>query len=341
MSNFALMIYRIITTIFFVCVYCSSSIYAQSAIELFDGASVNVPSNSNGTKYINFTIRNVIFSDSTSNECKLDYDVVVSSIGQKTKIGEYENPLFVQDYFFGWREENSNVQSRFLDKTEIAKNDSIVNHQSTKLYNNDHRRKIIYYKNTPLFIIPHYDGSVYAEKARLERERIYLAEKAHRDSIANAVAQEQRKYAERQQMLLTPEYYTNWIGATFFTISSIENDLDVRPIRIINETNFYEFESCFVGMRANEKGVITQMTFRLYGDVAEDFLQKALDYGYKVSGKGTNVNVRTNSGKLLPDLYDTKVIQYSKATNNGKVLLEVANSPRYAGEYEIAIFRAR
>lgn len=204
------MINRVITTIFYLCVYCFS-IYAQSAIELFEGASVTVPSNSNGNKYVNFTIRNVNCSDSTSNECKIDYDIVIYSVGQKTKIGQLVNPLFVRDYFFGYREDNSNVQHRFLDNTEIAKNDSLINHQSARLYNNDNRRKIIYYKDTPLFIIPHYDGSIYAEKARLERERIYLANKARQDSIFNAMV-EQSMRLPNVKINLLPKNMINFLG---------------------------------------------------------------------------------------------------------------------------------
>jgi|GEM_PF-5224298 len=204
------MINRIITIFLFIWVFCSN-IYAQTAIELFDGASITIPSNSNGTKYVNFTVKNVNFSDSTSNECKLDYDIVISSVGQKTKIGQFENPFHTQDYFFGYREENSNVISRFIDNVEIGKNDSIINHQSTKLYHNDHRKKIIYYKNNPLFLIPHYDGSVYAEKVRLENEKIYRENKARQDSIFNAMAESSMRKPDVRLNLL-PKNMINYIG---------------------------------------------------------------------------------------------------------------------------------
>ena len=133
---------------------------------------------------------------------------------------------------------------------------------------------------------------------------------------------------------------TGW-GASFFTIPTVEKEFDVTPAQILDLTFFYDFGDCFVGMESNEKGVVVQMTLRLFADKATDFIQKAVDYGYKYVAKGKNVNVRSNTGKLLPDIYDTKVKQYRKATKNGNVYMEVANSKKYANEYEIAIYRAK
>lgn len=146
---------------------------------------------------------------------------------------------------------------------------------------------------------------------------------------------------EKRVAFLTPEYYTNWLGASFFTIPTVEKEFDVFPVQILDLTFFYDFGDCFVGMESNEKGVVVQMTLRLFADKAIDFIQKAVDYGYEYVAKGKNVNVRSNTSKLLPDVYETKVKQYRKATKNGNVYMEVANSERYAGEYEIAIYRAK
>ncbi len=146
---------------------------------------------------------------------------------------------------------------------------------------------------------------------------------------------------EKRAALLTPEYYTNWIGASFLTIATIEKELEVTPAQILNLTFFYDFGTCFVGMEANEKGVITQMTLCLFGEDADNFVKKALDYGYEKVGTDKNVNIRSNTGKIVPDVYNTNVIQYRKTTKNGKVYLDVANSGRYANEYEIAIYRTK
>lgn len=146
---------------------------------------------------------------------------------------------------------------------------------------------------------------------------------------------------EKRAAFLTPEYYTNWLGASFFTIPTVEKEFDVTPAQILDLTFFYDFGDCFVGMESNEKGVVVQMTLRLYAEKATDFIQKAVDYGYEYVAKGENVNVRSNTGKLLSDVYDTNVKQYRKATKNGNVYMEVANSKKYANEYEIAIYRAK
>lgn len=146
---------------------------------------------------------------------------------------------------------------------------------------------------------------------------------------------------EKRAAFLTPEYYTNWLGASFFIIPTVEKEFDVTPAQILDLTFFYDFGDCFVGMESNEKGVVVQMTLRLFAEKATDFIQKAVDYGYEYVAKGENVNVRSNTGKLLPDVYDTNVKQYRKATKNGNVYMEVANSKKYANEYEIAIYRAK
>lgn len=146
---------------------------------------------------------------------------------------------------------------------------------------------------------------------------------------------------EKRSAVLTPEYYTQFIGASFFTIATIEKEFDVVPVRILDLTFFYDFGDCFVGMEANKEGVVIQMTLRLFSDVAEEFIQKAIDYGYKYVANGKNVNVRSNTGKLLPDVYDTKVKRYRKTTKNGNVYLEISTSEKYANEYEIVIFRTK
>lgn len=156
-----------------------------------------------------------------------------------------------------------------------------------------------------------------------------------------ASAQAPQSAEEKRAALLTPEYYTNWIGASFFTISTIEKELDVTPVQILDLTFFYDFGNCFVGMEANEMGVITQMTLRLFGGEAGEFINKAKEYGYKEIGKGKDLNIRSNTGKILPDVYGSDVTRYCRETKNGKVYIDVANSNSYASEYKIAIYRTK
>lgn len=103
---------------------------------------------------------------------------------------------------------------------------------------------------------------------------------------------------EKRAAFLTPEYYTNWLGASFFTIPTVEKEFDVTPAQILNLTFFYDFGDCFVGMESNEKGVVVQMTLRLFADKATDFIQKAVDYGYKYVAKGETYS-QPATAKLL------------------------------------------
>jgi len=146
---------------------------------------------------------------------------------------------------------------------------------------------------------------------------------------------------EKRVAFLTPEYYTNWLGKSSFTISTVEKEFEVTPMRILDLTFFYDFGSCYVGMESNEKGVIVQITLRLFADKAVDFIQKAIDYGYKHVATSKDANIRTNTSQLLPDIYESKVKRYRKTTQNGNVYLEVSTSSRFANEYNISIYRAK
>ena len=144
---------------------------------------------------------------------------------------------------------------------------------------------------------------------------------------------------EKRTAFLTPPYYTNWIGADFLTISTVEAEFEVTPAQIVGLTFFYDFGDCFVGMEANEQGVVIQLAIRLFGSRATNFIQEAIDYGYELIGNGENLNVRSNTKEILPDVYESNVKVYRKVTNHGNVCLEVANSSKNANEYEIAIYR--
>ena len=146
---------------------------------------------------------------------------------------------------------------------------------------------------------------------------------------------------EKRAAMLTPQYYTNWIGASFLTIPTVESEFEVRPVRIIDLTFFYDFGDCFVGMKSNEEGVVVQMTVRLFSDQAIDFIQKAIDYGYVLVGKGTDINVRSNARDIITDVYESNVKRFRKSTDHGNMYMEVGTSSRSAHEYEIAIFRAK
>lgn len=140
---------------------------------------------------------------------------------------------------------------------------------------------------------------------------------------------------EKRTSILTPPYYTNWIGADFFTIATIEHECEVTPVRIVDLTFFYDFGTCFVGMMANTKGVITQMTLRLFEEKGQEFIQDAMDYGYERIGNGEDLNVRSNGLSI------SNVEQYRKKTEHGSVYLEVSRNPEFVNEYQIAIYRGK
>ena len=145
------------------------------------------------------------------------------------------------------------------------------------------------------------------------------------DSVAVQKSEEPQTITEKRKALLMPEYYTKFLGASFFNIATIEHEFNVAPVRIVGLTFFYDFG-----------GVVVQMNIRLFAEIAEEFIQKAIDYGYKYVGNGTNINTGTNEG-----IYNSTVKRYRKATKNGNVYLEVATSSQYIGEYKIIIFRAK
>ena len=144
---------------------------------------------------------------------------------------------------------------------------------------------------------------------------------------------------EKQKAFLTPAYYTNWIGADFLTIPTIEAEMDVEPMQIIGLIFYYDFSQCIVGMEANEQGVVIGMNFRLFGNDALKFISDAVDYGYVKYEKGKDVVVRANSSELLPNLYTANVTVYRKKTDHGYMMLEVSSSQEYANEYMISIYR--
>ena len=128
--------------------------------------------------------------------------------------------------------------------------------------------------------------------------------------------------------------------ANFLTISTVEAEFDVTPAQIVGLTFFYDFGDCFVGMEANEQGVVIQLAIRLFGAQATGFIQNAIDYGYEIVDIGENVNIRLSNKEVFPEVYESDVKIYRKVTENGNVYLEVANSSKNINEYEIVIYRA-
>jgi len=154
-------------------------------------------------------------------------------------------------------------------------------------------------------------------------------------------------------MIFTPKYYSNFLGADFFTIASIEKEFEVEPVRIDYDRLifFYEFEnvyfnstgSVYVGFHAvDEKGHVVQMDFRLFGEAsAYDFVTSAIDYGFKLYSKGKDILVTSNSRYLLPELTTNSVKVYRKKTAHGYIYIDVGASDSYGQIYYVSIYRMK
>ena len=164
-------------------------------------------------------------------------------------------------------------------------------------------------------------------------------------------AHQSKSELEKRNMLFTPRYYTNFIGASFFTIATIEKEFDVKPVSIEDLVFFYSFDNMeinstgtiYVGFHAiNREGVVAQMDFRLLGaDSAQKFITSAIEYGYKLYSKGKDLLVTPNSKYLLPELTTNSVKVYRKKTDNGYVHIEIGANDSHFQEYYISISRAR
>lgn len=156
---------------------------------------------------------------------------------------------------------------------------------------------------------------------------------------------------EKRNMLFTPRYYTNFIGASFFTIATIEKEFDVEPVNIEDLVFFYSFDNVeinstgtiYVGFHAiNQEGVVAQMDFRLIGtESARNFITSAIEFGYKLYSKGKDLLVTSSSKYLLPELTTNSVKVYRKKTDHGYVYIEIGTNDSHAQEYYISISRTK
>ena len=129
------------------------------------------------------------------------------------------------------------------------------------------------------------------------------------------------------------------------------NEDSLSHVQKRNLIFFYSFDdvevnstgTVYVGFHAiNEKGVVTQMDFRLLGsESAHEFITSAIDYGYKLYSKGKDLLVTSDSKGLLPELTTNSVKVYRKKTDNGYVYIEIGANDSYAQEYYISINRSK
>ena len=177
-----------------VCILAQSSI-----VDLKKGTIVKVPYNKSSTKYVEFIVKNITFSDSTSSYCVLHFDLLVKSIGKATILGSYEN-------FFGYDDNMCIIH----DNINIAKNDSSMVECTMHLYNE--RSHILQFKDCKLFKLPIYNAEIYKKKQKLEQERIHAEFQARQDSINEAMYQNPFSNRTTVKISLLPNNMINFLG---------------------------------------------------------------------------------------------------------------------------------
>lgn len=106
-------------------------------------------------------------------------------------------------------------------------------------------------------------------------------------------------YAERAEMLMTPQYLANWVGASFFTKDNIENDLGIVPMAYNGGVVFYDLPKCNVGMEfAGAEKVCVEISFRLFGEEAYEFIDQMRAYGYVEQGSSKDLVAENNFQSL-------------------------------------------
>ena len=329
------------------------------------GATCRVQLDTKGKKYIDIRINDVNYHDSTDTSCQVTYSITMTSVGAKTIFGNYQD-------FFGWHDGHhfDCQEVHYVPPIkEIPKNGSVTFESHKWLP--DEKSVAINFDHKNIMVFPVYDGNVYKER----QKEITARNKAKHDSFIYGTQQESFEYGrnrlgtdrniasnlpvngdslspiKKRNLLFKPEYYSKFIGASFFTIATIEHEFDVRPIEIDRESLkfFYDFENvdmnvtngvyiCFHSL--NEQGVVGQMDFRLIGsESANSFIKEALDYGFKLYERGKDVLIRPRL--LIPEITSNKVFCYRKKTNHGYVFLEIGANNTYTYEYYVTIYRRK
>lgn len=237
--------------------------------------------NKKGTKGLTISVLSVEYSDSTFNGCNAKAVLRFEAKGRSFELSvwrdEPEGEWYLVHYPYGdvvTINENEYVDIPCSYHLSVLNGMNLAVRQGAK--------------HTQFAYIPMYDSAEYSakvdalnEKYRQEQERIAAEMRAKEDSVRNA-------YREKQNLLLTPEYLANWVGASFFTKESIENDCNVRPAAYNGGSIFYDFSKCPVTMTFDEaSNVCTEISFRLFGEDGYQMKRDLIDYGYKLIKKTT------------------------------------------------------
>lgn len=287
--------------------------FAQNTLPLLkEGTRVSIPLNKKNTKGLDIFIKSMTFQDSTEYSCQANIILELTSRNEKIHFGQYQDKLggWHSDYMF----------NLFSIDDVLEKNKTIEKEVSIRVKSGYYRDSLLLLSKRELMYLPPYDPEEFIKKEEARKKAIEFANKARQDSIFNArfgtSAQTAAKSdsQEKCEKLLTPEYLANWVGASFFTKESIENDCEVYPSAYSGGKVFYNFPKCPVTMEFTEdKQVCIYLSFRLFGEDGYNFRKELINYGYKLRSKSDALVAENNFG----DLTNGKVSIYKCALKYG------------------------
>lgn len=287
--------------------------FAQNTLPLLkEGTRVSIPLNKKNTKGLDIFIKSMTFQDSTEYSCQANIILELTSRNEKIHFGQY------QDRLGGWHSDY--MFNLFSIDDVLEKNKTIEKEVSIRVKSGYYRDSLLLLSKRELMYLPSYDPEEFIKKEEARKKAIELANKARQDSIFNArfgtsaQTADKSDSQEKCEKLLTPEYLANWVGASFFTKESIENDCDVYPSAYSGGKVFYNFPKCPVTMEFTEdKQVCIYLSFRLFGEDGYNFRKELINYGYKLRSKSDALVAENNFG----DLTNGKVSIYKCALKNG------------------------
>lgn len=287
--------------------------FAQNTLPLLkEGTRVSIPLNKKNTKGLDIFIKSMKFQDSTEYSCQANIILELTSRNEKIHFGQY------QDLLGGWHDDY--MFNLFSIDDVLEKNKTIEKEVSIRVKSGYYRDSLLLLSKRELMYLPPYDPEEFIKKEEARKKAIEFANKARQDSIFNArfgtSAQTAAKSDSQKkcEKLLTPEYLANWVGASFFTKESIENDCEVYPSAYSGGKVFYNFPKCPVTMEFTEdKQVCIYLSFRLFGEDGYNFRKELINYGYKLRSKSDALVAENNFG----DLTNGKVSIYKCALKYG------------------------
>ena len=248
-----------------------------------------------GKNILTLRVISVEYSDSTNMSCILNAKILATIKGKEFKFN-----LLANDYGINGIDIVRRGKSIIKDGIVLQEGDEQIIEMNTYLRLHAPFVIIVNYEVGKVFKevvensfakVPAYDKTEYVEKqyaAYMAKER-EKQEALERSRLQRAKEDSLRTVGrEHQEMLLTPEYLANWIGASFFTKESIEKDCCVEPMAYNGGLIMYDFSKCPVSMAFDDaSNVCVEISFRLFGEDGYQMKRDLINYGYKLQSKST------------------------------------------------------